>query len=356
MRHDTARAKLTLALGIALATLPTLPLNPALAEEASGYSVGTPVQHEDEDGYYIRHRYSYPSRDFTAEGLPVEMREEDVAGMQVFILADSFDRDLSDKKKVLLIHGGAFVGQLTTEHLWFAAQIAKATDSVVYLPAYPVANENSNYLATYPPMFDLYRLISEQTPEESFFVLGDSAGAGLAMGLCQLVAQTPTEGLRQPANLILISPWANVTVQPWEGLSGAADVWAGAGESQKTWKVSPTYGNMSGLRRVTIYNGENDGLADSIEMLYHQLRGNNIDCQLVSMRNADHDYPYRLPGAEAMKSFNLICSSITGRLSPQDNDMTWTEILPEVKSFDNGYKNMSRQPKAVTQSPAYEGK
>jgi len=314
------------------------------------------VSHGGDAGYARPHRYSYPSRDFDTDGLPVEMREEDVAGMQVFILANSFDGDLSDKKKILFVHGGAFVSQLTTEHLWFAAHIAKATGAVVYLPAYPVANESSNYLATYPPMFDLYRLISEQTPEQNFFVLGDSAGAGLSIGLCQLVAQTPTEGLKQPENLILISPWANVTVQPWEELSGAANVWAGDGESQKTWKVSPTYGNMSGLRRATLYNGEGDGLANSIEMLYHQLRGNNVDCQLISMRNADHDYPYRLPSEAAIKSFNLICSSVTGKLSPQDNDMTWMEIIPEVNSFDNGYKNMSQTPKAVTQSPAYEGK
>lgn len=353
MRHKTfAGRAILLALAVMAQTTLACPPATALAEEPSGYSVGTPVEHTDDEWDYP-HRYSYPSRDFSTEGLPVEMREEDVSGMQVFILANSFEGDLSGKKKVLLVHGGAFVNQLTTDHLWFAAHIAKATGAVVYLPAYPIANESSSYRSTYPPMFDLYRFVSEKSGPGNFFVLGDSAGAGLAIGLCQLVSQT--EGLEQPANLILISPWANVSIQPWDGLEGAADAWAGDG-SQKAWQVSPIYGSMGGLRRVTIYNGEADGLADSIEMLYHQLRGNNVDCQLISMRNAVHDYAYLLPRDEAIKTFNLICSSITGRLSPQDNDMTWMETIAEVKSFDNGYKNKARTPKALASSPAYEGK
>lgn len=328
------------------------PATMALADETNGYSVGSPVLPLD-DGY--RHYYRYPSRDFSDVAVPVEMREEDVAGMQTFILSTSFEGDMSAKKKILFIHGGAFVSQLSTEHLWFAANIAKATGAVVYLPSYPTANAYSDYSDTYPPMFELYQSISEQTPPERFFLMGDSAGAGMALGLCQLVNQT--EGTQQPGLLLLISPWANVTVQAWEGLSAAAEAWAGGGtRSQKTWQASPTYGNMSGLNRVIIYNGEDDGLSESIEMLYHQLRGNNVDCQIVTARNAPHDYPYLLPRIEAIRTFNLICATVSGRLSPQDNDMEWIETIQGVNAFDNGWKSVSKAPTPVASSPAYEGK
>lgn len=325
----------------------------AVAEEATGYSVGTPVESSGVDDGEGPHEYAYPSRSTDIGGLPVEMREEDVSGMQVLVLSSSFDGDLSGKRKVLFVHGGAFVSQLTTDHIWLASYIAKATGAVVYLPSYPVADDHTDYRDTYPPMFDLYRRISEQTNPEDFFVFGDSAGAGLAMGLCQLVSQT--DGMRQPANLILVSPWANVSEQPWDGLGDAADAWSGGDSSQHDWQVSPVYGQMRGLSRVTIYNGEKDGLSDSIEKLYRQLRGNNIDCQLIEEHDAIHDYPYLLPRPEAIRAFNLICSSIAGRVSPQDNDMTWDETLPESRSYDNGHRDAAKVPKSVGKSPAYEG-
>lgn len=345
-----------------MATVMVTALSPAgmataLADEATGYSVGTPVPSYDEDGDLRWHTYSYPSRTLTAEAvdaLPVQMREEDVAGMQVLVLARSFEGDLSGSRRILFIHGGAFVSQLTTEHIWLAARFAKATGAVVYLPAYPVANDYTDYTDTYPPMFELYRRVCEQAPDGGFFVLGDSAGAGLAIGLCQLVAQT--DGMRQPDNLILASPWANVTVQPWEGLSGAATAWAGSADAQRTWQVSPTYGRMDKLRRVTIYNGENDGMSESIQMLYHQLRGSNVDCQIVNEHDSTHDYVYLLPRDDACRAFNLICASITGRLSPQDSDMTWVDAIDAAGSFDNGRRGASPSPKSVSGTPAYDGR
>lgn len=353
-RHGTLAEALRIAVLPLSLTLPMIaPATTALADEATGYSVGSSVQPADETGYY--HRYRYPSRDFSGVEIPVEMREEDVAGMQVFVLSSSFDGDMSGRKKVLFVHGGAFVSQLSTEHLWFAANLAKATGAVIYLPSYPIANEYSDYSDTYPPMFELYKSISEQTPQERFLLMGDSAGAGLALGLCQLVDQT--DGMQQPGLLMLISPWANVTVHAWDGLSDAAAAWAGGdARSQKTWQVSPTYGNMHGLNKVIIYNGEDDGLSESIEMLYRQLRGNNVDCQLVTTRNATHDYPYLLPRIEAIRTFNLICATITGRLSPQDNDMEWFETIQSISTFDNGWKSVSQAPKSISATPAYEGK
>ena len=340
-------AKIILAFAIALMT-PTI----AMADEASGYSVGTPVASSEETGY--THYYAYPSRDFTGINTSVEMREEDVEGMQVFILSKSFEGDMSGRNRILFLHGGAYVGQLNTEHVWFASNIAKATGAIVYLPAYPTAGNGRNYTTTYPPMEDLYRAISDPIPPEHFFVMGDSAGGGLAVGLCQTAAQM---GMKQPRNMILLSPWADVTVQPWESLVGAATIWAGSdsAQQQKNWRVSPTYGDMRGLHHVTIYNGETDGLSKSIEMLYHQMRGNNVDCQLITARNMGHDYPYLLPRAEAIRTFNLICASVMGRLSPQDNDMEWIETV-SASAFDNGRKNSAPSPKAISSSPLYEGK
>lgn len=348
LHNSIARAvALSLSASMAMAIVPT---TTAMAEEATGYSVGEPVEYEEGEEHY--HYYSYQSRDFSVAPVSVELKEEDVAGMQVFILANSFEGDMSHQKKILFVHGGAFVTQLTTEHLWFAANIAKATDAVVYLPAYPIANEYTDYSDTYPPMTELYRAISDQTPQERFFVMGDSAGAGLCVGLCQQAAK---DGMQQPSNLILISPWTNVTVQPWEELGAAAQTWAGSTSQQKNWKVSPTYGDMGGLHKVTIYNGEDDGLAESIEMLYRQMRGNNVDCQLVSTRNAGHDYPYLLPRLEAIRTFNLICTSITGRLSPQDNDMEWFETVG-ASAFDNGAQSTSPEPKAISPTAIYKGR
>ena len=265
--------------------------------------------------------YAYPFVDVNAYHPLVPAYETAVAGMQVIVLVPE---QPAEGRSLMFVHGGAYVAQLQEEHMWLASSIARATGAVVYIPVYPLASATTSYTDTYPPMVELYRRLVADGGEKGLTLFGDSAGAGLATGICEHGAE---ERLPQPERLILLSPWANVTEQPWMGLDVAANAWSGqtGGGGQRQWQVSPVYGNVSVLDKVTILNGELDGLASSIQAFYHQLRGNNVDCTLVSEPGEIHDYAYMVGRSASQRAFNLICSIVSGEAAGADGE--WSETL-----------------------------
>ena len=92
--------------------------------------------------------------------------------------------------------------------------------------------------------------------------MGDSAGGGLALGLAEALRD---EGDTLPEELILISPWVDLTMSnpdmkdyvkhdPMLGIDGLrrmGEVWANGLELTDP-KVSPIFGDLSGLPPVTI--------------------------------------------------------------------------------------------------------
>lgn len=272
-------------------------------------------------GINLRLAYAYPSVDVAAYHPYVPAYEASVAGMQVVVLVPE---GATGERSLMFVHGGAYVAQLQEEHMWLASSIAEATGAVVYIPVYPLASATTDYEDTYPPMVELYRRLVADGGEKGLTVFGDSAGAGLATGICEHGAE---DGLPQPSHLVLLSPWANVTEQPWMGLDVAADAWSGqqGGGGQRQWQVSPVYGDVSVLGRVTILNGELDGLSKSIKAFYHQLRGSNVDCMLVSEPGEIHDYAYMTGREAACRAFNLICSIVSGEAAGDGRE--WADVL-----------------------------
>lgn len=54
----------------------------------------------------------------------------------------------------------------------------------------------------------LYRQVSSEVEERDLVVMGDSAGGGISLALAQLLREM---GLKQPGNIILISPLLDMT-------------------------------------------------------------------------------------------------------------------------------------------------
>ncbi|MCK7488338.1 MAG: alpha/beta hydrolase [Bacillus subtilis] len=115
---------------------------------------------------------------------------------------------------------------------------------------------------------DLYAGLTTDYPTKRIVFMGDSAGGGLAMGFAQ---QLRNEKKRQPDQLIVFSPWFDVSMTDTrigiidkedkllsiKGLKSAGQKYSGDLDL-KDYRVSPLYGSFSGLCRLSIFTGTND--------------------------------------------------------------------------------------------------
>lgn len=252
-------------------------------------------------------------------GMPVSQAW--VQGMQVIVIDGDGASTTSmpaSGKSVMLLHGGAYRDRLPMRDVWLAALVARATGATAYVPAYPVSSDGYGWSDAYQPVIDLYGRIVAGGDGSDVTVIGVSSGGGLAVGLCEVAS---SYGIPQPAMLELVSPWVDISVQPWDGLADAAAAWAGGwGVALRDPAVSPIYGDVSRLGRVTIYDGGQDGLSGSIEGFHYQLRGRNVDSTLVMEREMGHCYPYLLPRSEASAALSLMCAGISGEALPMSDD------------------------------------
>ena len=174
---------------------------------------------------------------------------------------------LSSAPHVLYLHGGAYVGGFESVHWQFIAQLVGRTGASVSAPEYPLA-PGSTVSTTLAWTVDLYAdLVADGRP---LVVMGDSAGAGLALSLAVAARD---QGLAPPARLVLLSPWLDVGMTSAAGadldrgdlilsrasLLHAGRLYAGA-EGVNDPRASPLFADLSGLPPTTVYCGGDDQL------------------------------------------------------------------------------------------------
>ena len=145
--------------------------------------------------------------------------------------------------------------------------------------------------------------------------MGDSAGGGLALGLCQTFRDA---GIPQPDALVLLSPWADLTMEnPEIGPLEAADpmlnreslvisgeFWAG-GADPRDPRLSPLFGRMDGLGNTLITTGTHELFYPDILRLAEKLTASGVNVKLVTGEGLNHVYPF-FPIPEAAGTFKEI--------------------------------------------------
>ena len=173
------------------------------------------------------------------------------------------------EKKIIYLHGGAFCEPPLLPHFMFCDRVASETDYEIILPVYKKA-PNYTFEVTLDMLEELYtRLIAKTKPENIVF-MGDSSGGGLAISFSQYLK---SKGLPQPKAMYLLSPWVDVSmdtpfspeidkVDPnlqYDFLVTAGKNWAGSADVHD-WRVSPIYGELSGLAPMTVYYGTHENI------------------------------------------------------------------------------------------------
>ncbi|HPF17586.1 MAG TPA: alpha/beta hydrolase [Thermotogota bacterium] len=221
----------------------------------------------------------------------------DVNGMDVYKLNETG----GFPKKILYLHGGAYVFDLTNMHIRLVDSLASRMDSCIHIPNYPLAPE-ANYRESYEKMLALYEKLIERTPAEDVILMGDSAGGGFCLGLALLIKE---KGLPQPGELILLSPWLDITMTnplitkelekkdkllSVDFLTKAGKLWVGE-DDPKSYLVSPINGDLEGLPPITIFTGTYDLLYPDVQRLHEKLKSIGAENELKAYDKMLHDFP-----------------------------------------------------------------
>jgi len=109
----------------------------------------------------------------------------------------------------LYLHGGAYVTGGFDSHRKLAAAVGEAAQAQVWLPDYRLAPEHPQPAALEDVLAVYARLLKQGQDPDRLSLVGDSAGGNLVLELALALRES---GLPMPAALVLLSPWADMSL------------------------------------------------------------------------------------------------------------------------------------------------
>lgn len=176
-------------------------------------------------------------------------------------------KNIESDSVFLFLHGGAYYANITNLHWDFVEQLITRINATIVVPDYPLAPE-STCVDTYQFLGEVYERLISNHPSKKIVFMGDSAGGGLALGFAMKIKNEP---IKQPQQIILFSPWLNVSmanpeiaeidkhdkILSFNGLKIAGKKYAGDLDVSD-YRVSPIYGDFKNLGEISIFIGTND--------------------------------------------------------------------------------------------------
>lgn len=197
---------------------------------------------------------------------------------------------ISGAKHVIYLPGGAYLLEATTFHRQFAEKLVSRFGLSVTLIDYPKSPEHT-YRTTHALVQKAYLKLLDRFPDQEFFLMGDSAGGGLALAFLQTLRDQQITPL--PRKTVLISPWLDLCMNnpdisafdekeqilPLEGLKHAAELFAG-GNDLRDPLLSPIYGDLAGLGEIKLYFGTEEVFYPDCRLLVDKIsraQGTRVD-------------------------------------------------------------------------------
>lgn len=224
-----------------------------------------------------------------------DFQKESFYGRDIFSISPKKEND--SKKVIIYIHGGSYVGELTLEHWKFASQLVDRTGYRVIMPDYPLAPKHT-YQDVFAIIEPFYEKMLREIGAENIILMGDSAGGGLSLALCE---EMGTKGFAQPSKLILISPWLDTRMENPEidnvaekdpilnkvTLKIAANIYAGE-EGKQSYLVNPIDGPLENLGNIIIYTGTYDIFNPDTRLFVEKAKQKGVYITLKETEKATH--------------------------------------------------------------------
>ncbi|MFC9294856.1 alpha/beta hydrolase fold domain-containing protein [Streptomyces sp. NPDC057011] len=202
--------------------------------------------------------------------------------------------------QVLYVHGGGYIGELVRPHWAMIRTLVTQAGARVVVPAYILAPRGTAD-RTVPVAADLLSGLIEGGGAGGTVLIGDSAGAGLALAAAQRLRDRTGA---QPSRIVLISPWLDVTMSHPDqagieaadpllarpGLREAGRLYAGTLAADDP-RVSPLHGSFGGLAPLTVFTGTRDVLSTDSRELLRRARAEGTEVEFHEEAGLPHAYP-----------------------------------------------------------------
>ncbi|TGP26163.1 MULTISPECIES: alpha/beta hydrolase [unclassified Mesorhizobium] len=245
----------------------------------------------------------------------LDITETSVDGFPVYEIAPR----AGERRRILYMHGGAFVFQITSYHWVLIAEMVERLGFGVTVPIYPIAPEH-NFHDMFGMVGDVYRRMLEETDAADIVFMGDSAGGNMAVVLTMMAAE---EGLPAPSRHVLISPGLDMSLSnpevfeaerndPWLGISGGLEAIRlySAGIDRADWRISPLYGDLSVLPKTLLLTGSRDLLSPDNLIFAERARGAGVEVDVVYEEGMFHVWPL-IEMPEARRARDSIVNFLT---------------------------------------------
>lgn len=250
---------------------------------------------------FIEHRRAANSIPYPT---PVELDDKEVmikdnGPMRTFIWNE---QNNPNQQVIFYLHGGSYFKQPGDHYFKYLNEWSDQLQAKIIMPIYPKAPAYT-FKDSADKLLEMYKEMLNQVndPAQIMFI-GDSAGAGLLMGLADYIAE---HHLDQPKEIMLISPWLDIStnnprikefqkvdpsLRQWQ-LQEYGVIWADGEENVKNPLVSPLYSHqLQNLGKLTIIIGTHELFYPDSELLHEKLSELNVSHNFIVGDKLTHDF------------------------------------------------------------------
>jgi len=199
---------------------------------------------------------------------------------------------------IIYLHGGCYALQMQSGHWNLTCSIARETGANVYVIDYPLIPEHSDGEASeYVLSYCRHHI---ETSDNPVILMGDSAGAGLAVSATMMMRDAE---MKAPERLILLSPYLDTlctdsrqieyqkrdSFLSVEGLRKAGRLYIGKLDDDD-FRVNPIHGDFRDLPPMVIFTSDRDILHVDSLRLVEILDSLNAEYELYEEHDVMHDW------------------------------------------------------------------
>ena len=245
----------------------------------------------------------------------LQVNEIKTGGGTLFTL---YNNTSSNNKHIFYIPGGGYVRGPLMQHWRYLQKLIEQTGATASLLVYPKTPEHT-YKEVYDCVWQSYNEVLKNNAGKEIFIMGDSAGGALALGLAQMLRG---KQMLQPKRMILLFPWMDASlkdpdIKKFEEVEPMLDrealqkigTWYAAGEDLKNPLLSPLYAALTDLAPITIIAGMYDILWTDIWKFWDNAVNKKFPVELINFDKMIHGFTHA-PIPEAEQAMSIVVKKI----------------------------------------------